>query len=148
MATILVVDDDPMVRTIATELLEQDGHGIVSAPDGAAALEILARTPVDLVVLDMLMPNKDGLETIMELRKAGPAPKILAISSGGRGRASELLRAAAAFGADATMVKPRSLATFATACAGFWRRENRSPAMRHYPMPSCSPPGSMHPAPA
>ena len=106
MARILVVDDDPTVRMIAAELLTAAGHEVCEAEDGDEALKQAAATPFDLVVLDMLMPNKDGLETIVELRRGRPRMRILAISSGGRMDAGQLLRTALVFGADETMAKP------------------------------------------
>ncbi|HEY0051967.1 MAG TPA: response regulator [Caulobacteraceae bacterium] len=106
MAVILIVDDDPTVRMIATELLRSSNHAVIEAEDGDEALRILKSVPVDLVVLDMLMPNKDGLETLMELRKTGPQVRILAISSGGRMDGDGLLRIASAMGADDVMSKP------------------------------------------
>lgn len=106
MASILVVDDDPTVRMIASEILTGAGHQVSEAEDGDEALKLVAETPFDLVLLDMLMPNKDGLETISELRGRRPRMRILAISSGGRMDAGQLLRMALVFGADETMVKP------------------------------------------
>ena len=113
MAIILIVDDDPTVRLIAGELLRSDDHAIVEAEDGDEALRIVESIAVDLVVLDMLMPNKDGLETIIELRKRKPGIRILAISSGGRMEPGHLLRTAMVFGADECLDKPLRLETFA-----------------------------------
>ena len=113
MAIILIVDDDPTVRLIASELLRGDDHAIVEAEDGDEALRIVGAMAVDLVVLDMLMPNKDGLETIVELRKRQPDIRILAISSGGVMDRSLLLRTAMAIGADESLQKPLRLETFA-----------------------------------
>ena len=113
MAIILIVDDDPTVRLIAGELLRSDDHAIVEAEDGDEALRIVESMAVDLVVLDMLMPNKDGLETIIELRKRKPGIRILAISSGGRMEPGPLLRTAMVFGADECLDKPLRLETFA-----------------------------------
>ncbi|HST92666.1 MAG TPA: response regulator, partial [Brevundimonas sp.] len=82
--------------------------------DGDEALKLVRSMHTDLVVLDMLMPNKDGLETIIELRNIRPSIRILAISSGGRTGADLLLRTALAFGADATLAKPLRVDTFAS----------------------------------
>lgn len=106
MSAILVVDDDPTVRMIAAELLTTAGHQVFEAEDGDEAMKQVAAVAFDLVVLDMLMPNKDGLETIVELRRSRPQMRILAISSGGRMEAGQLLRMALVFGADETMAKP------------------------------------------
>lgn len=112
MAIILIVDDDPTVRLIGRELLRGEDHAVVEAEDGDEALRIVASMPVDLVVLDMLMPNKDGLETIVELRTRNPDIRILAISSGGRMEPGYLLRTARMFGADDCLRKPLRLETF------------------------------------
>ncbi|WIY69759.1 response regulator [Aquidulcibacter paucihalophilus] len=112
MAIILLVDDDPALRLIAKELLRVGGHAILEAEDGDEALKIAGAIAVDLVVLDMLMPNKDGLETILELRKTHPHIRILAISSGGRMDEGILLRTASLFGADEIMQKPLRLDVF------------------------------------
>lgn len=117
MAIILIVDDDPTVRLIAGELLRSEDHAIVEAADGDEALKIVASMAVDLVVLDMLMPNKDGLETIVELRRHNPGIRILAISSGGRMEPGHLLRTAMMFGADECLQKPLRLTCFSQAVA-------------------------------
>ena len=113
MAVIVVVDDDPTIQMIAAELLRQGDHAVVAASDGDEALRILAAMKVDLVVMDMLMPNKDGLETIIEARGLYPDLRILAISSGGRVGVGDLLRMARLLGANETYVKPLRLDTFA-----------------------------------
>jgi len=114
MATILITDDDPTLRAIATELLAADGHRVLEAGDGDEALLILKTEAVDLLVLDMLMPNKDGLETILELRRRSTPIRILAISSGGSMDLESLLRTAMVFGADRLMSKPLRISTFAS----------------------------------
>ena len=117
MATILITDDDPTLRAIAAELLAAEGHRILEALDGDEAIRILEEEAVDLLVLDMLMPNKDGLETILELRRRKTPVRILAISSGGSMDLDSLLRTAMVFGADRLMSKPLRLSTFASTVA-------------------------------
>lgn len=112
MANILIVDDDPTIQLIAGELLKAEGHAVVHAGDGVEALKALVSIPADLVVLDMLMPNMDGLETIMAMRRSHPSVKILAISSGGPMGPDDLLRTARLFGADDTLAKPLVFSTF------------------------------------
>ena len=112
MALILIVDDDPTVRAIATEMLRSDDHAIVEAADGRQALELIEKMPVDLVILDMLMPNMDGLETILALKQQRSSARILAVSSGGPMDSASLLKIALTFGADASMQKPLRLAAF------------------------------------
>lgn len=106
MATILIADDDPIVRATVSEFLTGAGHTLLQARDGVEALEEIDRADIDLLIIDMLMPNKDGLETILELRKADRAMPILAISSGGRMDVQSLLRPAVAFGATEVLAKP------------------------------------------
>ncbi|NJC42279.1 CheY-like chemotaxis protein [Brevundimonas alba] len=125
MANIVIVDDDPTIQLIAGELLSADGHTVVHAGDGVEALKVLEVTRADLVVLDMLMPNMDGLETIIELRRRYPSVKILAISSGGRGGADDLLKTARLFGADDSLAKPLSFSTFGAAVARLLSRDTR-----------------------
>ena len=125
MACIIIVDDDPTVRAVATELLRHDDHAILEAADGDEALALIRAVPVDLVVLDMLMPNKDGIETIIELRRNHPHVRILAISSGGRMDGETLLQMAITFGADETMLKPLRLSTFALSVASLLARPAR-----------------------
>lgn len=112
MAAIIIVDDDPTVRAIAVEFLRDGDHAIVEAADGHEALRILKAAPIDLMVLDMLMPRKDGLETLMEARQLYPEVRILAISSGGSMDANYLLAVARTLGADAVLSKPLTAARF------------------------------------
>ena len=117
VAIIVIVDDDPTIRLIASEMLRHEDHAVVQASDGDEALEVVSILPVDLVVLDMLMPNRDGLETITQLKAAHPEVRILAISSGGQMGSSLLLRTALAFGADEALPKPLHADTFTGAVA-------------------------------
>jgi CheY-like chemotaxis protein len=112
MPTILIADDDPTLRAVAREMLAGAHYRILEAADGDEALQIIRSTDVDLVVLDMLMPNKDGLETLMALREENRPALVLAISSGGQMESGSLLRIAAAFGATETLAKPLRLDTF------------------------------------
>jgi CheY-like chemotaxis protein len=115
MARILVVDDEPEIRDLCALTLREAGHHVVLADNGQMALDIHRIAPQDLVLLDMFMPIKDGLETLTALRKAQPAPKIIAVSAGwrvtGRRHATEAARRdvldeARDRGADAVMHKP------------------------------------------
>jgi CheY-like chemotaxis protein len=117
MAIIVIVDDDPTIRLIASEMLRHEDYAVVQASDGDEALEVVSILPVDLVVLDMLMPNRDGLETITQLKAAHPEVRILAISSGGQMGSGLLLRTALAFGADEALPKPLHADTFTRAVA-------------------------------
>lgn len=106
MARILVVDDDQQVREVFKRTLESNGHRVVVAADGRAAVTSYRNEPADLVVLDIIMPEKDGLETILDLRRDFPDAKIIAISGGGRASAQGYLRPAKILGADLAFSKP------------------------------------------
>ena len=67
MASILIADDDPTVRMIASEMLRDGDYAIIEAADGDLAMQVIERVPIDLVVLDLLMPNRDGLEVIRHI---------------------------------------------------------------------------------
>lgn len=106
MAIVLIADDDPIVRLTVGEFLAAVGHSVLEAADGQEALDTIATVQIDLLIVDMLMPNMDGLETILAVRRSGSTLPIIAISSGGRMDRSTLLRPAAVFGANATLSKP------------------------------------------
>lgn len=105
--SILVVDDDPLARAVAMSILSAAGYAPFEADDGAVATDLLARRQADLMLVDMVMPEKDGVETILEVRRRWPATRILAMSSGGRRlNATDLLALARGLGADAVCHKP------------------------------------------
>ena len=100
---VLIVDDDSAERELAREALEASGYEIVEARNGREAEGVLARTHVDLMITDIVMPEQDGLETIKSVRKAYPLLKIVAMSETTGGYQ---LRAARLLGADAILAKP------------------------------------------
>jgi len=112
-ADILVVDDDPLLREIAVEILQGAGYACRTAEDGEVALRALNEAPADLVVLDVIMPNKEGIETLREIRRLWPATRVIMISAGARVMtADSLLHTAKALGAHATVIKPIREAEF------------------------------------
>lgn len=115
MAIIVIVDDDPAIRLIAGEMLRHEDYAVVEASDGAEVLEVASILPIDLVILDLQMPRKDGLETIAGLKIAHPDVRILAISSGDHGEGRALLRTALDIGADDALPKPLHADSFAHA---------------------------------
>lgn len=127
MATILIADDDPIVREIAREMLAATAHVAVMAEDGSEVIRLLAGLRVDLLVTDMLMPNMDGVELIMAVRDRYPAVKVLAISSGGSVGASYMLTVARTLGADATLQKPLQLSGFLETIEALLSAERRGP---------------------
>jgi CheY-like chemotaxis protein len=103
---ILVVDDDDQVRQMLCQTLEMDGYDVEGARNGKEAMKGLGLRPVDLVVTDLFMPEKDGMETIMELRKISPKTRIIAISGGWRTGPNEYLHVAMRLGAGRALSKP------------------------------------------
>jgi CheY-like chemotaxis protein len=106
MARILVIDDDDTVRLSIRLALEDAEHEVDEAPDGAAGMARLKVQPADLVVTDIFMPEKEGLETIDEIRHDYPDAKIIAISGGGRMEPQDYLEIARQLGADRALLKP------------------------------------------
>src|SRR2546425_689679 len=106
VARILVMDDDALLRGALRVVLEAAGYEVIEAADGDAGLRLQREQGADLVLVDIFMPERDGLEVIRALRAEFPQPKIVAVSGGGRTGQIEVLRAAAALGAARTLLKP------------------------------------------
>jgi CheY-like chemotaxis protein len=106
-ARVLIVDDDPAILKGLSAAFERLGVRIETAVDGAKAIKRLTEAMPDLMITDIIMPEREGLETIMAARARGaPGLKIIAISGGGRLDSSEFLGVARALGADAVLRKP------------------------------------------
>ena len=105
--TILVIDDDHAVRKTICDNLVECGYEVCDAEDGEQGLKVIksGRVP-QVVITDIIMPQKEGLETIMELRGSYPDIKLIAISGGGRTKSSDFLHLASVLGANATLPKP------------------------------------------
>jgi CheY-like chemotaxis protein len=108
MAHLLLIDDDDHFRPMLRDNLEQLGHTVTEARNGKEGLAQYASAPADLVFTDLIMPEKEGMETIIELRKKWPAVKIVAMSGGGRVTASNYLATAQKLGANYVLAKPFS----------------------------------------
>jgi len=106
MARILIIDDEEQMRGMLRQMLERAGYEVIDAADGKEGMKLFRREPADLIITDLLMPEKEGLETIMELRREFPGTKIIAISGGGREGILDFLPAARKLGACATLAKP------------------------------------------
>ena len=100
---ILVVDDEEGVRGFLRTVLEEAGYGVLEAGDGKQALQVLAASPVELVITDLVMPEVEGLETVRALRRDYPSVGIIVISGAARG---SYLRVAETLGAHAALSKP------------------------------------------
>ena len=107
MARILVVDDEELILELFAEILEEQGYEVMRASDGEAALSIVRSQQIDLVLLDIFMPGKEGLESIQELRQIRPEIKIIAMSGGGGSLGTGLpLDLARRMGASVCLEKP------------------------------------------
>lgn len=106
---ILVVDDDPGIRRALHILLSREGYQVTQARDGVEALRLWRDTGGDLVITDLHMPEKDGIEMIVELLSHSPGIRIIAMSGGGQTRRLDLLGNAALLGAVHTIEKPFTL---------------------------------------
>lgn len=106
MARILIVDDDQHIRVVLRAILQESGHQILEATDGAEGLRIVRRQAVDLLFCDLFMPGREGLETIPKLHQEFPGLPIVAMSGGGHYRQLELLVVARWLGAVQVLAKP------------------------------------------
>ena len=111
MPTILVADDDDQIRVWVRRILESKGYQVEEARDGKEVLGYLKQAEPALVVLDLFMPNVDGLEVILYLRSCAKPVKILALS-GNPINGYNTCRTAEVFGAHDTLVKPFDAETF------------------------------------
>jgi CheY-like chemotaxis protein len=106
MSSILVVDDDTQVLDVMSEMLRLEGHEVSVAENGRQAVDRMRADHFDLVITDLIMPEKEGLETIADIRKLRMNLPIIAISGGGRVGPTDYLETARFIGADATLAKP------------------------------------------
>ncbi|AQQ08561.1 Chemotaxis protein CheY [Sedimentisphaera cyanobacteriorum] len=109
MTKILVIDDDSQILEMVTEVLEDAGYQVFGASDGDKGVELFREKSPDLVVTDIIMPGKEGIGTLMDIKNYNPDVKAIAISGGGRVvRASDALKDAEFFGAEEILEKPFS----------------------------------------
>jgi DNA-binding response OmpR family regulator len=106
MAKILVVDDDPSVLKYVKGVLKAAGHDVSEATNGRECLIALKDQPVDLLVTDIIMPEQEGMETIRILRREGNSLKIIAMTGGLPGGATDLVKMAKMMGVDKALGKP------------------------------------------
>jgi len=105
-ATILLIDDEIELRATVSRLLQRAGYEVVTAANGAEALRTARFVRANLVITDILMPEKEGLETIAELRREFPELPVIAVSGGGIVDPSSYLALAMKLGADRALEKP------------------------------------------
>ena len=106
MNSVLVIDDDPVVCAVVEHVLEGEGYSVTSAADAQTGISRFTELNPDLVIVDILMPGKEGMATILELREANPDSRILAMTGGGNFAADDVLRIAELLGADNSLKKP------------------------------------------
>jgi len=118
MARILIVDDDEPIRKLLAKLLGRAGYTVDVAVNGRQAVKMMGKEPADLVITDIMMPDQDGIQTILELKREKPNVKIMAISGGGSVVPGSYLHQAEKLGADRVLAKPLQLEEVLEAVAG------------------------------
>ncbi len=106
MARILIIDDEDELRSMLRQMLEQAGYEVTEAVNGAEGIQLYEQGRPDLIITDIIMPEKEGVETIIALRRADPDLPIIAISGGGRLDATDFLTMTKKLGARRTLSKP------------------------------------------
>lgn len=104
--TVLVIEDDEVILSALISALDTEGYDAIGARNGVEALIQLDLRPIQVVITDIFMPEMDGIETILNLRKMFPNTKIIAISGGGSSQAIDYLPVSQRFGASRTLKKP------------------------------------------
>lgn len=106
--TVLIIDDDPALRDSLRRILRKERYTVLEATEGREGIEIAKANPVDLILVDLFMPGKEGLETIAELHRSYPKLKVIAMSGGGTKGFVDLLDVAKSMGAQRVLAKPFS----------------------------------------
>ena len=111
VAKILIIDDDAGMRRTVSRILATAGHEVIEASDGVEGVDLFRKNQPDVVVTDIIMPKKEGIETILDLRREHPSTLILVISGGATVPTESLvpldyLGMAKALGADGVLAKP------------------------------------------
>ena len=141
---ILVIDDDDRIRRLIEKILCLEGHQVLMAAEGESGIRLFRKEMPEIVITDIIMPEQEGLGTIMMMRRERPEVKVIAVSGGGRVGNLDVLNAASALGADDVIAKPfrpdelvdrvnrlaSSERTASEAHAGRSRREDTGEALR------------------
>ena len=116
MTRVIIIDDEEDIRIVLKEIFVREGFDVAVASDGAEGLDLIRETGADLVITDIIMPGRDGVEIAYDIRMEFPKTKIIVISGGGNTgpleyepaaiSTSSYLASAEAIGADMTMTKP------------------------------------------
>jgi YesN/AraC family two-component response regulator len=106
MYKLLIIDDEPHILLMLKKMLERSGYEVDLAANGVEGINLFRKSNADLVITDIIMPEKEGLETIREMRRIKPDLKIIAMSGGGKVSADNYLEIARIFGASKIIEKP------------------------------------------
>ena len=106
MGVILLIDDDQKLRRTLRRVLESAKHEVLEAAEGRTGIKLFQEHSPALVITDVIMPEQEGIETIVELRRRFPGTKIIAISGSGAAGRLDFLHEAQQLGADLTLRKP------------------------------------------
>ena len=106
MKKILIIDDEPYILLMLKKMLERAGYEVDLASNGREGMDLFKKKTTDLVITDIIMPDKEGLELIIEMKKQRPGLKIIAMSGGGRISPDSYLECAMHFGAEKVFQKP------------------------------------------
>ncbi len=106
MATIILIENDYAIRQSLTEILQIQGHNVLAMSNAENLLNEIQEYNPHILITNIIMPEKDGIEVIMEMKKIHPNTRIIAVSGGGRIDSESYLNAARVLGADATLKKP------------------------------------------
>jgi len=106
MPRILVIDDEPLVRSTVVMILTRAGFSVEEASDGQVGIAMCHTNPPDVVITDIFMPNRDGIEVVREMKRSCPRTTIIAMTGGGQTRMMEIASPAKLLGADHILHKP------------------------------------------
>lgn len=109
MATVLIIDDEKSFRDTLKAFFSGRGHDVIEAANGQRAVDLIETHEIDLVITDLMMPDRDGVEVIMDIRKRQPEMPIIAVSGGGFMPAADLLGTVRHLGVKKTLQKPFEL---------------------------------------
>src|SRR4029453_7884077 len=127
MARVLIIDDDAPTRDVLRQLLNREGYETVEACDGHEGVQCSQAVSMDVIILDMLLPEQSGLEVIRALRVVDPAVPIIAISGYGHTGPLDVLRVAERFGVQRTFQKPFHLQELLKAVRSLMQEKDGGP---------------------
>ena len=106
MPKVLIIDDEKDIRSVLKDMLGMSGYDVDTAEDGRKAKELYDKTDYDVVITDIIMPEQDGFEVILDYRNKNQLDRIIAISGGGRTASEDYLNIASHFGVSSIFSKP------------------------------------------